>query len=227
MAEPASESASPEPRRDRVAPGSRLDTRLEIVTAFILSVAALGTSWSSYQSELWDGEQAAHYTKANAFHTEATRLSVRAGQLQAIDAMSFAEWANAFASGQQKLEAFYRDRFRPEFKVAFDDWISRTPLRNPGAPASPFLDPKYQNSTLEKSEKLEQQARGLFEEGQRANSISDHFVQATVFLASAMFFGGICQVFDSRKVRFALIGVAVIACVLGLLRMLSQPSIQL
>ena len=40
--------------------------RFEIAAAVILSLTALITSWSGYQAELWDGEEAANYTQAGA-----------------------------------------------------------------------------------------------------------------------------------------------------------------
>jgi hypothetical protein len=67
----------------------------------------------------------------------------------------------------------------------------------------------------------------LFDEGQKDNSISDHFGQATVFLASALFFGGMCQVFRTPKVRLALIIVAVIACAIAMAKIVVLPVLRL
>jgi hypothetical protein len=201
----------------------RLDTLLEIGTAIVLSIAALVTSWSSYQASLWDGEQAAHYTQANAVHMASARLSTRAGQLTALDVLVFSQWANALAAGDQRLQAFYEARFRPEFAAAFRHWRAMEPLQNPDAPASPFVDPNYSSAKEAQAEALEQKARKLFDQGQRDNEISDHYVQGAVILASALFFGGMCQVFHTPKVRIALIGVAVIACIVGVLRIFTLP----
>ena len=38
---------------------------LEVASAIIISIAGLGASWASYEAGLWDGDQAAHYTRAN------------------------------------------------------------------------------------------------------------------------------------------------------------------
>ena len=205
----------------------RLDAWLEIGTAIILSVTALVTSWSAYQASLWDGEQAAHYTTANAQHMAASRLSTRAGQLQALDAMSFAQWVDAFASGNPKLQAFYEARFRPEFRVAFQTWLARHPLNSPGAPTSPFDESRYSIATQAQAEATEQAAAREFDEGEKANTVSDHYVQGSVMLASALFFGGMCQVFRTPKVRMALLAVAAIACLMGVVKILSLPALRL
>jgi len=196
-------------------------------TAVILSVAALVTSWASYQASLWDGEQAAHYTTANAKHMLAAQLATRAGQLQAVDTMAFAEWANAFASRNRPLQAFYEARFRPEFRDVFQTWQASRPILNPKALPSPFMDPRYRARADAQAKAAEDEAVKLFDEGQKANSISDHYVQGSVFLASALFFGGMCQVFHTPKVRMALIAIAVIACALGMAKIFSLPALQL
>lgn len=219
---PASPGEAADRKRSKV-----FDASLEVATAIVLSFAALVTSWAGYQAGLWDGEQATHYSKANAEHMAATRQSTRAGQLEAVDVMSFAEWANANASGNKALEAFYRARFRPEFRAAFDAWIATRPVENPAAPSSPFVDPKYRHKAEAQAEETERGAAQLFSEGQRANSISDHYGQGSVFLASALFFGGMCQVFRTPKVRLALLAVAAIACAFGAFRIFTLPTLKL
>ena len=119
---------------------------LEIDSTAALSIAALMTSWASYQASLWDGEQAASYSQANARHMGAARLSTRAGQLQAIDVLSFAEWIDAHAAGKTNLERYYESQFRPEFAAAFRTWRAKDPLHDPSAPRSPFFDPAYQSA---------------------------------------------------------------------------------
>ena len=197
---------------------------LEIASAIVLSISALMTSWASYQASLWDGEQAAHYTLANARHMAAARLSTRAGQLQAVDIFMFSEWANAYVAGNTVLQAYYQARFRPEFAAAFKSWRAADPLRNPDAPPSPFADPKYQSAAERQSVELERQAVQLFKDGQSANSVSDHYVQAAVILASAMFFGGIGQVFQRPKVRLTLVAIAAVACIVATALILRLPA---
>lgn len=195
----------------------------EVATALILSVAALLTSWASYQSALWDGEQAAAYTRAGAARVEAGLLATENGQAEGIDLLLFTQWLDAHARRNRELQTFYRKRFRPEFATAFEAWIARRPNLDPTAPSTPFAMPQYVPRLARQSATLSRRADAIFEQGQRANDISDAFVQATVILALALFLGGIAQTFDHERVRLALSGMAAVACVLGMIQLLRLP----
>ena len=43
----------------------------------------------------------------------------------------FFQWVNATATGDAELADFYTDRFRPEFRPAFDAWLATDPLDRP------------------------------------------------------------------------------------------------
>ncbi|HEX5264510.1 MAG TPA: hypothetical protein VFW13_13340 [Phenylobacterium sp.] len=196
---------------------------VEVVTAISLSVAALLTSWSAYQAAIWDGVESAQYNKADAMRTKSARMATRSGQLEAIDILSFSQWLNAYAAGNTKLQAFYHQRFRPEFAPAFNDWIATKPDDNPAAPPTPFVMPSYQSAAMREADTLEVQAGEAFDKGEEAKRDSNHFIQITVVLASAMFFGGIVQVFKVRRVRLALMAVSVLTCAWALVRVITLP----
>src|SRR4051794_6403152 len=91
----------------------------ELVVTVLLVVAALGTSWSSYQATRWNGEQAKAAGATNAIRIEAARAQ-GLGQAQTqVDVATFIAWANADRRGETALAGFYVDRFRDEFKPAF------------------------------------------------------------------------------------------------------------
>jgi hypothetical protein len=203
--------------------GEAVHHPVEIVTAVSLSVAALLTSWSAYQAAIWDGVESAQFNRALAMRTQSARLATRAGQLEAIDILAFSQWLNAYAVNNVKLETFYRERFRAEFAPAFQDWLATKPHDNPNAPPTPFVLPSYQSAALRQSDALERQADGMFDQGEQAKVDSNHFIQVTVVLASAMFFGGIVQVFRMPRVRVGLMAVSVITCAWALMRVVSLP----
>lgn len=202
----------------------RVNLSVEIVSAAVLSVATLFTSWSGYQSALWDGEQASAYTEASALRTEAAQASTRAGQVEGVDALLFSQWLDAYAGGDDRLQGFYRERFRPEFSRAVDAWLALEPVKHASAPQTPFAMPQYRPAAREEAQRLQRQADAAFQIGQHANQISDAFVAATVILASAMFFGGICQTFQTGRVRLVLTAVAVLTCAWGVIRTLALPA---
>ena len=200
---------------------------VEVCAAVVISMAAAMTSWVGFQAALWDGEQAAHYAQAGAARAEATAAVAAGGQLQTADLLLFQGWLSAAAEDEPALQAFYRERFRPEFARAFEAWLQTSPLTNPAAPASPFAMPEYNSALLARAQQLQKKADNLFNQGQRDNDIGDRFVRATVFLAVALFFGGIGQTFKSITIKAVLVGMAFLVCGLSALMVAHLPIQQL
>ncbi len=198
---------------------------LEALIVVSLSVAALTTTWSTYQAALWDGEQAASYSRANALRIESTKASARADALESVDLAIFSAWLDAKAAGHAELQDFYYARFRPDFRAAFKAWEALDPLTNPDAPQGPFVMKEYNLPERVQAQTLEAKAQAVFDQGQRDNDIGDIYVQATVILASALFYGGICQTFKRPRVRMILALLSVGACVIGVIRTITLPAI--
>ncbi len=198
---------------------------IEVVIAIVLSVAGLLTSWSSYQASLWDGEQAAHYSRANTLRVDSSNAKLAAESHRAIQITLFNAWLQAEASGNARLANFYEARFPPDLKPAFETWRALNPLTNPAAPDSPFATPGYRPAGQERGEALSAEADKAFDEGQKANAISDVYTQGTVFLAMALFFGGIGQVFTYRNVRVGLLAIAVLSCAVGIIKVIALPTL--
>lgn len=200
---------------------------VELAAAVVISVAAAMTSWVGFQAALWDGEQASHYTQAGAARVEATNAATRGGQLETADLLMFQGWLSAVAQHQPLLQAFYHDRFRPEFATAFEAWMATEPLTRTDAPRSPFAMPQYHSNRLAEAERLQKRADDLFERGQKDNDISDRFVRGTVLLAVALFFGGISQTFKSTSIKGALVALAFFICLISALQVAHLPTLSL
>src|SRR3954454_19116612 len=114
----------------------------ELVVTVLLVVAALGTSWSSYQATRWNGEQAAAASRASAIRINAAREQSRSQSQTQIDVATFIAWVDANGRGDKRLAAFYVERFRDEFRPAFEAWRATRPLVNPDAPRTPFAMPE-------------------------------------------------------------------------------------
>jgi hypothetical protein len=197
--------------------------RLEVASAVVISIAALASSAASYQAGLWDGQQAAHYSNANTLRVQASRAALEGEAQRAIEAQVFAGWLDAKARGDDRMAGFFEARFPPDFKPAFNAWMADRPLSNPAAPASPFNTTAYRRPGAQEAKALDAQAEKTFAFGQYANAVSDAFQQGATMLAVALFFGGIGQVFRGKGARIALLTVAGLALVAGLLRIVSLP----
>jgi len=199
------------------------DHRLEMMAAFLLGLAAVATSWGTYQSVLWDGDQASHYSQATAIRAEAAQSWVMAGQMRAIDIGSFMQWLNAHLAKDAEREQFYRNHFRPEFTAAFDAWMAKNPRINPEAGAGPFFMPQYKLSLEDKAKQLDQLADRAFKEGERANKIGDRYVLSTVTLSVVLFFAGVANQFSHFYSRAAMLGVAALMCIWAIAQMSKMP----
>lgn len=193
-----------------------------IASAALLGIAAVATSWATYQATRWGGVQAAHYTEAGAMRVEATRASTKAGQLALLDIATFFQWINAHLDGNADRETFYRKHFRPEFLPAFEGWAADAQT-NLESRAAPFQRPEYKLGLLEKSDELEESARRTYKKGEAANQIGDHYVLYAVILASAMFFAGIAPQFPKLGLRLTFLAMAVAMCLFGIFRIAISP----
>ncbi len=205
----------------------RRERMTELAAAFILSIAALLSSYAGFQAQLWDGEEAASYALAEQARTKAAGAATVAVEINTRDHLLFSQWLNAYASGDARLEAFYRQRFRPRFQGPFTEWLATHPRTNPNAPASPFSMPSYDAAGAPDTERLEASSVSYFQRGQRANDISDAYVQATVVLALGLFIGGIIQAFKAHPLRVGLLSVAAMVCLAAAVRIADLPALRL
>ena len=187
--------------------------RLEFLVTVLLVVAAVATSWSSYQAARWHGEQAHATSRTNAIRIDAARASSLAEAQTEIDVATFIAWADADQSGDVELATFYLDRFRPEFAVAFDAWIATEPFSDADAPETPFTMPEYQVESKNEATQLDNKAEKSAAEVRRDIQRASNYVLTVVLYAVVLFFAGISTKIGSRRLRavmlFAGFGVLV------------------
>jgi hypothetical protein len=188
------------------APEAR-ERRLELLGTILLAVAALATAWTTYQAGRWRGQQAGATRKSEAARIESSDAHTRAGQLTQIDIATFIQWANADLARNQAQAAFYRERFRKEFRPAFDAWIATGPFANPDAPTSPFVMPQYRLAETKRAEQLAAVATVRSADASDANENADDYLLALVLFASSLFFAGIATKVKSLGQREALLGL--------------------
>ena len=202
---------------------SRGEKRMEIVTVIILAVAALATAWSGYQASLWDGIQSSNYTQASGSRTNAAQQRTAANQFRLADLSMFENYIDAVLEENEDVADFYLQRFRDEFRVAYDDWIALDPLTNPDAPPSPFAMEDYQLSQDAEAKRLESRADELFTEGEEANTISDVYTLTTLLFAAVLFFAAISERFEYVRAQVILLVIASVGLVAGITIAAGQP----
>lgn len=201
----------------------RWEPAAEVIATIVLAFATLATAWSGYQAARWGGVQSTSYSQAGALRTESTRSSTQAGQLVQVDIGLFTNWINAFAAEDERLMNFYEERFRDEFKPAFEAWLATEPANNADAPPTPFDLPQYQVSKAQEADQLEADAEAKFAEGTEANETSDNYILNTVILASVLFLGGIASRFKAMSARWVIIIFSLVILAYGLFNIFTYP----
>ena len=168
-----------------------MERRIEILTTLLLAVAAVATAWASYQSARWRGEQAKAGGQSIAARVESTRSANVANRQGQIDVALFTQWVDAYARDETELADFYRKRFRPEFRPAFDAWVATRPRINPNAPLSPFAMPEYSLAAAKEADRLEARAGALSVRVGGYIQRADNYSLSVVLFAVALFFAGL------------------------------------
>jgi hypothetical protein len=176
----------------------------ELVATVLLVLAALGTSWSSYQATRWNGEQAAAAGRTNAIRIEASRAQGLAEAQSQIDVATFIAWADADQRGERDLAQFYVDRFREEFQPAFDAWLATKPLTNADAPPTPFPMQEYQLESRDQAAKLDAKAEASAAEVRTDIQRSSNYVLTVVLYAIVLFFAGMSTRVTSPRLKWVL-----------------------
>jgi hypothetical protein len=201
----------------------RFENWLDIASTILLSVAALASSWAGYQSTRWSGVQSANYNIASARWVESARIATFAGLYQSIDLELFMQWLDAYMAGDEERAKFYRQRFRPEFRPAFEAWMATQPRNNPAAPSSPFILPDYRLERYERATRLESEAGAASDRAQAANQQGDDYVLTTVIFSTILFFTGIAPHLGSFRTRAVVLSIAAGMGLAGLVQLATYP----
>jgi hypothetical protein len=180
---------------------------VEIGATVLLAVAAVATAWSSYQATRWNGEQAKTSGKVNKTRIEAARAAGLANAQQQVDVATFMQWVDSYARDDAKLVSFYQERFRAEFRPAFNAWIATKPLKTEGAPLTPFAMPQYKLAAKAEADRLDVTAEKLSAEVRQDIQRSSNYVLGVVLFAVALFFAGMSTKLTALGLRKAVLVV--------------------
>ncbi len=213
---PESETAAAESRR-------LLDRRLELFAVIIMSLTAVVTAWTGFQSAKWSGVMSIRFAEANALRTDSVRFSDLASAQRAIDIDLGLNWVRAIDEGDERLAEFLYNRFPDHLQVAVDAWVATDPLDNPDAAATPFELEEYFLADTATADELNQRANERSQAARDANQRSDNYVVLTIVFALVIFFAALSTKLEHpRNRRFLLVG-ALALMVAGIAVLLSYP----
>ena len=190
--------------------------RLEIASAVLLSLAAVATAWAAYQSRQWTGQQALATSRATAARIGQNRAAALANRQVQIDVATFIQWLDARAGRRTELADFYRQRFRAEFRPAFDRWLATRPFTDRAAPPTPFALRDYRLGASAQADALERRAAGESDTSKAANERANNYMLGVVLFSTALFFAGISTKLDSPRLRGVLLALGWLIIVVAL-----------
>ena len=184
----------------------------ELLVTVLLVVAALGTSWSSYQATRWNGEQAAAAGRTNAVRIDAARAQGLSQAQTQVDVATFIAWAEADRRGDDGVADFFVQRFREEFRPAYDAWIATSPLTDPDAPETPFAMDEYNLAARDQARSLDADAEKSAAQVRLDIQRSSNYVLTVVLYAVVLFFAGMSTRLQNTRLRWVmtLTGLAVL-----------------
>jgi hypothetical protein len=119
-------------------------------------------------------------------------------------------WVDAERKDDPIEAEFIKERFREEFKPAFEAWIAMANSTNLIPAGTPFDLPEYSVTKYNESALMEEKATAAFNKGKDANTNGDLYISNTVLFAIVMFFCGIYTRWDSMKIRQGILVVTLV-----------------
>jgi hypothetical protein len=214
-----------DPILDEMPPTVRrwLARHFELISVVVMSLTAITTAWSGFQSSQWTAIQVTNYGDAANEQTESVRASNEARQATSIDLAVFIAWLEATTDGEDDTAEFIYGGMPERLRVATDAWLAEDPFNNPDAPTSPFVMETYLVPSAQVAEDLAQAAEEHTIAAQEATERANEYVLTTVLFATVLFFASISSKLSGVGNQWAILSVAIIGLVAGLVILLTFP----
>ena len=211
-------------RLDEVAQGrfNRTDW-IELAAAVLLALATIVAAWSAYQATRWSGEQAKASRSAISAKTDAAQHTTIYGAQVQIDTQLWTLWLQQRADQNDQGAIYVSERFRDEFRPAFETWLAQVPAGEP-PPDTPFEMAEYATFSRDEAKRLNAEAEVFADVSAEANQTGDNFVLVAVLMATVLFFAGVGTKLKGRAVRLLMLAFAALIFVGGVGFMLSLPQ---
>ena len=204
--------------------GGHLSLRfIEIITVVLLALATLGSAWCAYQVTRWNSEEANAAREATDDRIEASRQFGLATQKVAYDASIIAQYAQAYADGDQKALDFIRANLvRPDFAPVLDQWLQQ--LQSGGTVnANLFQNQTYIDQQFAAANAADAKAAVATARSEDAGVNGDIYTVSTLLMAAALFLAGVTTSFKTNLVRIVLLGVSALTLAYAAARLLTLP----
>ncbi len=193
----------------------RAERRNELLAAVLLGLAAVATAWSAYWSAIYGGDAIKGYAEANTLTSRAADVYGDATGQFNYDRTLFLQYAELVETGQEEVAAAFRESFFSPALHETVDWYEQTgdDVTDPfdAEAGSPYALEEWATGN-----ELGEQADRTYQEAVATDDKGDRFDLAAVFLALALFFGGVATVFRRQTAQVGTLAVGGVGFVLGI-----------
>ena len=177
----------------------------ETIVLIVLSVTAVLTAWSGFESSKWSGEMSVAFSEASSSRIEAARQSGIANAGLQADLTIWGVYVQARAQGDTALATYVEKRFTDHFLVAYRAWIAQ------GEPTNgPFKMKEYVPPGTTEAAAADQRADRRFADALVYNERGDNYALLTVLFALVLFFAAASTRLVRPNSQRILLGVAII-----------------
>lgn len=198
---------------------------LELAAILLLSVTAIMTAWTGFQSSKWGGAMSISFAQASTARINAARLEGDANRKQTIQVSLFTQWLQAYQAHDDQLTDFLEQRFPEPLATAFPVWLAEQPLKNPQAAPTPFQVEEYAIPELKQSQEADALADAKYHEALRNNQRGDNYTILTVAFASVLFFTAMATRMRRQRTQWVLLTIAALGFVVTVGFLASFPKL--
>ncbi|WP_448811635.1 hypothetical protein [Agromyces bauzanensis] len=190
----------------------------EILGVFLLSVVAVLTAWCGFQASKWGGEMSIAFSQASSARIQAAGADGAARSARAFDLTIYAAYVEAVGNGNAQLADYIRERFTPEFAVAYEAWVEDGQVES-----GPFARAEYVPDGTVEAEELNARADERFAQALENNQRGDNYSLLTVLFALVLFLTAMSQRQLAPWIGRVLLGLALVVAVLGVVILMTFP----
>ena len=213
-------------------PWERRQRILDSWTAIILAIAAVATTWASFQASQWSNAQSDAQSASAIERSDANRAASEATSQSVVDSQMWIAWVEAVASKQKERAGFLRDRFSPALDKAQKEWLGTVPVDGEGNPSrvpdgTPLSLASYVVPAQLQADELSAKAEASLADADDASNTSTRYVMLAVLFALVLFFASVATKFTSPKIQVALILTGLVLLLTTCVRMFMLPQMLL
>lgn len=210
-------------------PWERRQRILDSWTAIILAIAAVATTWASFQASQWSNAQSDAQSASAIQRSDANRAASEATSQSVVDSQMWISWVEATANKQKDRAGFLRDRFSPALDAAQKEWLGTVPVDEDGNPArvpdgTPLNLPSYIVPAQLQADELSTKAEESLADADEASNTSTRYVMLAVLFALVLFFASVATKFTSPRIQVALILTSLLLLGTTCVRMFLLPQ---